>query len=45
MLGLSDRSNKDIGSAGCIKANGATVDLDHALMPASFAEQFELRTG
>jgi hypothetical protein len=43
MLDVSDRSNKDIGSAGRIKANGGTVDFDHALMPASLTEQFELR--
>ena len=41
----SDRRNHNVGCCRCIKADGATVDLDHALLPASLAEQFEFATG
>ena len=41
----SDRRNHDIGRCWCIKADGAAVDLDHALLPVSFAQQLEFAAG
>jgi len=32
-----------VGCGGRIKAEGAAIDLDHALLPAPLAEQFQLR--
>ncbi len=41
----SDWCNHDVGRGWCVKADGAAVDLDHALLALAFAEHLEFAAG
>ena len=42
-LWASGRSYQDIGCSGCVEADSAVVDFDHALLPSPFTEEFNFR--